>query len=128
MVKSLSVDLRRRVVDAINGGLSRRQAAERFKISPSSAIRWHQRHRTTGALIPRKQGGDRRSRHIEVHADIILALVEERSDMTLSEIREQLVDQGVHAGIATLWRFFDRRGITWKKRPLTRRSKAVPMS
>jgi transposase len=128
MVKSLSVDLRRRVVDAINGGLSRRQAAERFKISPSSAIRWHQRHRTTGALIPCKQGGDRRSRHIEVHADIILALVDERSDITLVEIKEQLAEQGVHAGIATLWRFFDRRGITWKKRPLTRRSKAVPMS
>jgi len=50
MAKALSVDLRRRVVDAINGGLSRRQAAERFNVSPSSAIRWHQHHRTTGAL------------------------------------------------------------------------------
>jgi transposase len=128
MAKALSVDLRRRVVDAVNGGMSRRQAAERFNVSPSSAIRWLQHHRATGALIPRKQGGDRRSRRIEAHATIILALVDERSDITLAEIKEQLADQGVHAGIGTLWRFFDRKGITWKKRLLTQRSKAVPTS
>jgi transposase len=40
MAKSLSIDLRRRVVDAIEHGLSCRQAAERFGVSASSAIRW----------------------------------------------------------------------------------------
>ena len=39
MAKSLSLDLRRRVVDAIEQGLSCRQAAERFGVSASSAIR-----------------------------------------------------------------------------------------
>lgn len=128
MAKALSVDLRRRVVDAINEGLSCRQAAERFNVSPSSAIRWHQRHRATGGLTASKQGGDRRSGHIEAHADIIFALVDEKSDITLAEIKDELADRGIHAGIGTLWRFFDRRRITWKKRQPTRRSKAVPMS
>jgi transposase len=128
MSKALSVDLRRRVIDAIDGGMSRRQAAEHFSISPSSAIRWHQQHRTTGTLFSRKQGGDRRSARIEAHAGTILALVDETCDITLAEIKEQLAGQGVHAGIGTLWRFFNRRRITRKKRPLTRRSKAARMS
>ncbi len=43
MAKSLSLDLRRRVVDTIERGLSCRQAAERFGVSASSAIRWFDR-------------------------------------------------------------------------------------
>ena len=128
MAKALSVDLRRRVVEAINGGLSCRQAAERFNVSASSAIRWRQLYRATGGLLSRKQGGDRRSNRIETHADIILALLDERSDITLAEIKEHLAAKGIHAGIGTLWRFFDRRRITRKKRPPTRRSKTAPMS
>jgi transposase len=36
-----------------------------------------------------------------------------RSDITLSELREQLRERGV--AVATLWRFFKRRKITRKK-------------
>jgi transposase len=128
MAKALSVDLRRRVLDAIVGGLSCRQAAERFDVSASSAIRWYQQHRITGALHSRKQGGDRRSKRIEVYAGFILALIDERSDVTLAEIKERLADQGVHVGIGRLWRFFDRHRITRKKRQPMRLSKAVPIS
>jgi transposase len=39
MGKAHSVDLRSRVVAEVAGGASRRQAAERFKVSASSAIR-----------------------------------------------------------------------------------------
>ena len=41
MLKSLSFDLRSRVLAAIDQGLSRRQAAKRFGVSAASAIRWH---------------------------------------------------------------------------------------
>ena len=64
MAKALSTDLRRRVVDASTQGMSCRQAAERFGVSASSAIRWQQQVRTTGT-IARTQGGDRRSKRIE---------------------------------------------------------------
>ena len=40
MSKALSVDLRERVVAAIAGGASCREAAARFGVSASSAIRW----------------------------------------------------------------------------------------
>lgn len=120
MAKSLSVDLRQRVIAAIEGGLSCRQAAERFGVSAASAIRWRDRQKTAGDFTPRKQGGDRRSQRIEKHARFILDTLEAKSDITLAELRGKLQEQGVTAGVATLWRFFKRRKITLKKRRRTR--------
>ena len=73
-------------------------------------------------------GGDRRSARIEAHASLILELVARTPDITLNELKAALAASGVPAGIATLWRFFDRRQITLKKRPRTPRSKTGPMS
>ena len=53
MTTALSVDLRKRAVTAVDGGLSRRQAAARFGVSISSAIRWTSRVRETGDIRPR---------------------------------------------------------------------------
>ena len=50
MLKAYSLDLRERVVAAVEeGGLSRRQAAARFGVSYSSAILWVKRYRETAA-------------------------------------------------------------------------------
>ncbi len=125
MAKALSTDLRRRVVDAIAQGISCRQAAERYGVSASSAIRWQQQVRTTGTIEPRMQGGDRRSKRIEAHSQVILGLVVETPDITLVGIRARLADMGLRVGIGTLWRFFDRHRITRKKRLPTRRSRTV---
>jgi transposase len=40
MAKPLSEDLRIRVIRAVEGGMSRRAAAERFGVSPASAVRF----------------------------------------------------------------------------------------
>ena len=116
MSKALSLDLRTRVLAAIAGGLSCRQAAARFGVSASSAIRWRALERQQGDARPKALGGDRRSGRIEAHAGLILGLVEETPDMTLEELRAALAGRGVSVGYGTLWRFFDRRGITRKKR------------
>jgi transposase len=116
MAKALSVDLRRRVVNAIKCGLSCRQAAERFGVSASSAIRWRERLIKQGDVAPRKQGGDRKSGRIEAEADFLLGAVAETPDITLVELQEKLQARGVSVGVGTLWRFFDRRRITFKKR------------
>ena len=68
MSKPLSVDLRERVVAAVDGGLSRRKAADRFGVSISSAIRWTAQVRRTGDVQPQRVGGDKRSGRIEAHA------------------------------------------------------------
>ena len=115
MARSLSVDLRRRVVGAIEGGLSCRAAAQRFGVSAASAIRWRALERREGDVRPKRQGGDRHSQRIEAHAGLILSAVAAKSDITLSELREQLRAHGVAVAIGTLWRFFKRRKITRKK-------------
>src|SRR4051794_28527212 len=80
MSKALSLDLRTRVLAAIAGGLSCRQAAQRFGVSASSAIRWRALECIQGDARPKALGGDRRSGRIEARAGLILALVEETPD------------------------------------------------
>ena len=116
MSKALSLDLRTRVLAAIAEGMSCRQAAARFGVSPSSAIRWRALERQQGDARPKALGGDRRSGRIEAHAELILGLVEDKPDMTIEELRAALAAHGVSAGYGTMWRFFDRHKITRKKR------------
>ena len=70
MAKSLSEDLRSRLIAAVEGGLSRRAAAERFGVAPASAVRWVRAWRETGARRARTQGGDRRSKRIEAYRTV----------------------------------------------------------
>lgn len=114
--KTLSLDLRERVVAAVSGGMSRRQAAERFGVSAASAVRWCRRQKETGSPAPYKRGGDRRSSRIDAHQKLILSLVDETCDITLNELQAQLAKRGHRFSVGSLWRFFDRHGITWKKR------------
>ena len=123
MAKSLSFDLRQRVLAAIEGRLSCRQAAQRFGVSAASAIRWRDRQQRAGDFASKQQGGDRRSQRIEAHAQLILDTVGVKPDLTLAELRGKLMEHGVAAGVASLWRFFDRRKITLKKRRRTPQNK-----
>ena len=77
------------------------------------------RQRREGDLRPKLQGGDRHSQRIEAHAELILSALAAKSDITLSELREQLRARGVAVAIGPLWRFFKRRKITRKKRQRT---------
>ena len=122
MGKSLSDDLRVRVVEAVEAGASRRQAAARFGVSVSSAIRWVGRWRDRGEVGARPQGGDRRSGRIEAQAGFLLGQVERRPDVTLAELQALLRKRGVAVAIATVWRFFERRGFSFKKNRARRRA------
>lgn len=128
MSKALSVDLRDRVIAAIDEGMSCRQAAARFEVSASSAIRWRALVRERGDVRPGPLGGDRRSGRVEGHSDLILGLVDQKPDATLAELRAALAERGIAVGMGTLWRFFARRKITLKKSRRTLTSKAAPTS
>jgi transposase len=122
MSRSLSGDLRTRVVEAVALGSSRRQAAARFGVSVSSAIRWVQAWRERGDVRAKPQGGDRRSHRIEAQAGFLLDQIERTPDVTLAELQAMLRKRGVPVGIGTLWRFFDRRAISFKKNRARRRA------
>lgn len=128
MTRALSDDLRKRVIEAVEGGMSRRAAAERFGIGPSTAIKWVKRWRETGSRAPRRSGGDVRSHRIDACGQAILALVERTPDMTLAEIAEHLAQHhGLRVAPCTVWRFFERHEVTYKKRRRMRASSSAPM-
>jgi transposase len=108
--------------------MSRRAAASRFGVSAASVIRWAQLRQEQGHARPKPQGGDKSSHRIEAHAEVILEAVRRQPDITLEELRALLAERGVSVAVSTLWRFFDRRGITFKKRPGMPRSRNVPRS
>jgi transposase len=122
MAKPLSEDLRERVIAAIVDGMSRHQAAAHFAVSVSSAIRWYARYEQTGSVAAKRRGGDHRSHAVEAHAGSLLAWWSEKPDITLEELRGKLAEEGKTASLSTIWRFFDRRQITFKK------SRSMPAS
>jgi transposase len=122
------MDLRTRLLAAIDVGASCRGAAVRFGVAPSTAIRWQAQRRATGSFAPKPQGGDMRSRRIEERREEIPALWEARKDITLDELRLELTGMGLSVANSTLHRFFARHAITRKKRPAMRSSRTGPTS
>ena len=120
MARALSIDLRRRVLWAMRDGASTPAAAERFGIAIATAVRWRAQDRA-GRAEPLPMGGDRRSGRIEAESAFLLGLIDGKDDITLHEMQRRLAEgRGLKVGVGTLWRFFDRHGQTWKKRPPTR--------
>ncbi len=123
MPKPLSMDLRERLISAVEGGMSRRSAAKLFSVAPSSAIKWVDQKRRTGNVRPRARGGDNRSHQLEAHADEIVGLVRETKDLTLSQLASYLDEtHGVKVAKSTIWRLLDRHDMTYKKNGARRRT------
>ncbi len=126
MARSLSEDLRQRVVEAVDQGMTRCAAAARFGVGASTAIRWVRQWRETGDVRARARGGDNRSHRIETHGEEIVALIESRPDMTLAEIVAHLEQvHGLRVAQSTVWRFFERHAITVKKNRARQRTRAA---
>src|SRR5450756_1518770 len=116
MTKALSNDLRERVIREVDGGASARASADMFSVSPSSAVKWVRRWRDTGSFAPSLTRGHRRSPLVD-HAEWLLGLIAERADITLAEILWHARERGIVTSISSLWRFFDAREISFKKKP-----------
>ena len=51
------------------------------------------------------------------HEEWLLGLVRQEPDLTLEEIRRRLLEERQQkAGLGSVWRFFDRHGISFKKK------------
>jgi transposase len=114
MARPYSLDLRERVVGAIEGGMSRREAAEVFGVSPSTAVKWMRRHRDSGSVAAGPMGGDRRSR-LCGERSFIEERLEAVNDLTIEELRAALRERGLVVGYGTVWRFLAKEKITLKK-------------
>lgn len=122
MTRAYSQDLRDRVIAAVEDeGLSRREAARRYRISDAAAVRWLQALRQ-GRRSALAQGGDRRSR-LSGRRAWLLALIEAEPDLTLRVVAQRLLaEHGVKADAGMLSRFFTGNGISFKKKRLRLRT------
>jgi transposase len=121
MPKPYSDDLRERVIEAVEAGASRREAAENFNLSPSSAVKWLQRWRDTGSARAKPTGGS--TSPLEEHVEWLLALVAEQPDLTLDEIVAAMRKRQIPGSRTAVWRFFARHDLTVKKKePACRRT------
>jgi transposase len=126
MARAYSHDLRVRVLDAVNAGLSRRAAAARYRVGSATGIRWAAQAADTGETRPKRQGRPRGSK-LDAHEAFLLTLIDATDDITLAEMQKRLrTERGVAAGLGTLWRFFARRAVTWKKSRRMRPSRIAP--
>jgi transposase len=124
MARALGEDLRSRVLKVAAEGVSARQAAARFGVGVSSAIRWIGRARL-GETTPRPQGRRRGSR-LDAHADFIVGMIEERKDITLDEMVERLLsERSMRIGRSTLSDWLRGHGWTFKKSPHMHWSRSV---
>jgi transposase len=115
MPRACSLDLRERVLEAVASGASRREAAERFEISASSAVKWLQRWQETGSVAAKPTGGS--VSPLEEQADWLLALIAAKSDLTLDEVVAAMRKRRIAGSRSAVWRFFTRHGISFKKKP-----------
>jgi transposase len=115
MTAPLSQDLRKRIVRAVEGGSSIRQAAARYEVSPSAAVKLVRRVRETGSLAPGRIGGHRRP-VLEPHQELLRSLVEAKSGITLGEVQAELRARGILvSALSTIHHALRRIGLTRKK-------------
>ena len=126
MSVAYSSDLRVRVIESVEAGASRRDAAERFGISVSSAIRWLHEWTEDGRTKAKPRGGS--CSPLEEHTTWLLALIAERPDLTLEEIVAEMGKQGIEGSRTAVWRFFERHDVSFKKNPVRQRAKSARRS
>jgi transposase-like protein len=88
MPKSYSGGLRERVIEAVEMGASRHEAAERFEVSVSSTVKWLQRWRESRSAAPKPRGGS--VSPLEKCAARVLAVIASHPDLTLMETVAEL--------------------------------------
>lgn len=120
MARAYSLDLRVRVLQDADAGVSSKDLVTRYHVSRAWVDALKQRRRETGEVGPRKQTKFR-ARVLADQATHLAALVAARPDATLTELRDAL---RTSAGLATIWRELERLQLTVKKNAARRRTTA----
>jgi len=115
MGRAYSLDLRERVVAAVEAGESRRSAARRYGVSASAAVKWLARARAEGSAAARRMGGYRRPALEGDDRAFVLARLAEKPDLTIRALSAELAGRGVKAGPYAVWSLLRREGLTFKK-------------
>ena len=90
MGKSYSADLRDRISGHVSAGHSRRDAARRFGVSVSCAIKLVQRVAKTGSAAPARQGRPPGAGKLAAYLSLLISCVEAQRDISMPELAAKL--------------------------------------
>jgi transposase len=115
-MSSYSEDLRRRVVSAVEGGMSKAQAARTFSVSLSSVKRYVNKAKHGESLAPKKRPGGSTLILDEKARSLLAADLEERPYLTLRQHCDYIEAMtGLSVSRSTMCRAIARIGSTRKK-------------
>ena len=121
MLRPYSLDLRERVVAAVESGQTCRAVAETFGVSVASVVKWSQRHRATGTPQAKPMGG-KRPVLLAGQRAFILERIEAVPDLSLRALAAELAERGIVVSYGAVWRFVHREGLSFKKNRAARRA------
>src|SRR5437016_12518561 len=113
--KAYSGGMRERVIGEAESGDSRREAAEEFAVSASTAVIWVKCFRQTGRCAAKPRGGS--ISPLEKHADFLLGLIEKQPDLTLDEVVLAMRKHKIPGGRTAVWGVFKRLKIAFEQEP-----------
>ncbi len=114
MGKPHSLDLRKRVVAAIEGRISRNQAAKQFGVAINTAIGWMNRVDETGSVAPGQMGGHKPKAISADHAVWLLQRIKD-DDFTIRGLVAELGSRGLKIYYESVWDFVHAEKLSFKK-------------
>jgi transposase len=114
MPKPISMDLRERIVGAVEEGLSRNAAAKRFGVSISTAVRLMQRRFRFRTIEPKPMGGAKPYALAE-HEEAVRELITATPDLTVAELHKQLKAKRIRVSASAITRFLKHLDLQYKK-------------
>lgn len=118
MGRAYSLDLRRRIVDYMSSGHTRREAACVYGVSMSTAVRLAVAARDFGDIAPKRQGrAPGTAGKLAPHIDFLRDMVGKNPDITLQELADSLKEvRGISVALSSIHRALVRSGLSYKKR------------
>ena len=121
MARPYSLDLRERVVAAVEAGQSCRAVAKTFGVSVSSVVKWRQRERETGSPAAKAMGGKRPILLAGQHA-FIMDRIATKPDITVRGLMAELAERGAKTSYGAVRTYMHRNGQSFKKKPARQRT------
>ena len=113
-MRTLSLDLRERILASYdNEEGSRQEIADRYRVSLGMVKKLLQQRKRTGEIGPRHHCSGRKPMIVAAHHHQLQALLSQKPDMTLKELREAVE---LKCSLPAIHYALEEMGLTYKKR------------
>lgn len=125
-MKVYSLDLRQKIIDSyVQGEISQRQLAKRFRVALSFVTKLLKQYRETGSIAPKVRVQQTATKLDQEQLNILSSIVSDNNDATLDELRILLEQKtGILIGRSTL-EMLKKLNLNLKKKHYTPQKKRV---